>query len=285
MSIKTKHVLGLSGGKDSSALAVYMNNHYPDLDIEYFFTDTGYELKETYDYLNKLKTRLDKPIKYLNPFNSFDYFMKKYNNFLPSATARWCTINMKLQPFEKYIEPYLKDGYEVITYVGIRYDERGRVGYKPTNPNIKAKFPFIDDAIDKAGVEQILSDAGLGLPEYYKWRSRSGCTFCFFQRKIEWVNLKKNHPEAFEHAKSLEKKATDNQSPFTWCGKGESLEELEKPERMKAIEKDYEKKKLKEREKLKQEMEKNPFLKGENLEREFEYMDDEVSSSCLICHK
>ena len=51
MSIKTKHVLGLSGGKDSSALAVHMNNHYPDLDIEYFFTDTGYELKETYDYL------------------------------------------------------------------------------------------------------------------------------------------------------------------------------------------------------------------------------------------
>ena len=78
MSAKTKHVLGLSGGKDSSALAVHMNNHYPDLDIEYFFTDTGYELKETYDYLNKLKTRLDKPIKYLNPHNTFDYFMKKY---------------------------------------------------------------------------------------------------------------------------------------------------------------------------------------------------------------
>ena len=61
--------------------------------------------------------------------------------------------------FEKYIEPYLKDGYEVITYVGIRYDERGRVGYKPTNPKIIAKFPFIDDAIDKAGVEQISPQA------------------------------------------------------------------------------------------------------------------------------
>lgn len=282
---KVKHVLGLSGGKDSSALAVHMNRHYPDLDIEYFFTDTGYELKETYDYLNKLKTRLDKPIKYLNPLNSFDYFMKKYNNFLPSQTARWCTINMKLEPFEKYIQPYLKDGYEVITYVGIRYDERGRVGYKPTNPNVKAKFPFIDDAIDKAGVEQILDEAGLGLPEYYKWRSRSGCTFCFFQRKIEWVNLKKTHPDAFEHAKSLEKKATESQTQFTWCGKGESLEDLEKPERMKAIEEDYAKRKERDRKKMLQEMEKNPFLKGENLQKDFDYMDDEVSSSCLICHK
>ena len=37
---KTKHVLGLSGGKDSSALAVYMRDNHPELDIEYFFTDT-----------------------------------------------------------------------------------------------------------------------------------------------------------------------------------------------------------------------------------------------------
>ena len=42
------------------------------------FTDTGYELSETYDYLDKLKTRLDKPIKYISPTNSFDYYLKKY---------------------------------------------------------------------------------------------------------------------------------------------------------------------------------------------------------------
>ncbi len=29
---KTKHLLGLSGGKDSAALAVHMNNKYSDLD-------------------------------------------------------------------------------------------------------------------------------------------------------------------------------------------------------------------------------------------------------------
>ena len=226
MSGKQKHVLGLSGGKDSSALALYMNKHYPEIEMDYFFTDTGYELQETYDFLNKLKTRLDRPIAYLNPSNSFDYFMKKYNNFLPSPTARWCTINMKLKPFEQWIAPDLKEGTEVFTYVGIRYDERGRVGYKPTNPLLKAKFPFIDDAIDREGVYQILNESGLGLPDYYKWRSRSGCSFCFFQRKIEWVNLKENHPEKFEYAKSLEKQSTSEHSKFTWMGK-ETLEELD----------------------------------------------------------
>ena len=41
-----RHVLGLSGGKDSSALAVYMKDKVPEM--EYYFCDTGKELPETY---------------------------------------------------------------------------------------------------------------------------------------------------------------------------------------------------------------------------------------------
>ena len=65
MTKKTRHVLGLSGGKDSAALAIHMDKNYPDIEVEYFFTDTGYELQETYDFLNKLKTRLKNPIHYI----------------------------------------------------------------------------------------------------------------------------------------------------------------------------------------------------------------------------
>ena len=281
---KTKHILGLSGGKDSAALAVHMNNKHPDINVEYFFTDTGYELKETYTFLDKLKTRLDKPIHYIHPTNSFDYYMKKYNNFLPSQMARWCTIEMKLKSMEKWLKPALDEGQEIITYVGIRYDERGRVGYKPTNPLIKARFPFIEDTIDKEAVMEILETSGLGLPDYYKWRSRSGCTFCFFQKKSEWVGLKENHPEAFEHAKSLEKTSDKHDSPFTWI-KGLPLKELEKPENIVKIkahhEKQLEKLKIKKRKKH----ESNPFLKGEDLNIEENLALDDVSSSCLICHK
>ena len=281
---ETKHILGLSGGKDSAALAVHMNKKYPDLDIEYFFTDTGYELKETYDFLNKLKTRLDKPIHYINPRNSFDYYLKKYNNFLPSATARWCTIEMKLKSMETWLKPALDAGQEIITYVGIRYDERGRVGYKPTNDLIKAKFPFIEDCIDKDGVMEILESSGLGLPDYYKWRSRSGCTFCFFQKRSEWIGLKENHPKAWEHAKSLEKQATDNASAFTWI-KDMPLTELEKPEMIAKV-KEQHKKQIEKLKKNKQKIQQNnPFLKGEDLNIEENLALDDVSSSCLICHK
>ena len=282
--MKERHVLGLSGGKDSAALAVHMNEKYPHIPIEYFFTDTGYELDETYKFLDKLKTRLSRPIKYICPTNTFDYFMKKYNNFLPSATARWCTVEMKLKPFEAWIAPSLKEGVQIYTYIGIRYDERGRVGYKPTNPLIKAKFPFVDDFIDREGVTDILENSGLGMPEYYKWRSRSGCQFCFFQRHIEWLGLKKNHPEQFEYAKSLEKTGNNGESRFTWIHE-ESLFELEQPERVKAIKKNFQRQ-LERLKKMKAEkINNNPFLKGEDIQIEQNISQDDVSSSCLICHK
>ena len=281
---ETKHILGLSGGKDSAALAVHMNKKYPDLDLEYLFTDTGYELKQTYDFLNKLKTRLDKPIHYINPRNSFDYFLKKYNNFLPSPTARWCTIEMKLKSMEAWLKPALDAGQEIITYVGIRYDERGRIGYKPTNNLIKAKFPFIEDCIDKEGVMEILDSSGLGLPDYYKWRSRSGCTFCFFQRRSEWIGLMENNPSAWEHAKSLEKQATDNASAFTWI-KDMPLTELEKPEVIAKVKEQHKQQLEKLKLKKDKQMQNNPFLKGEDIHVEENLALDDVSSSCLICHK
>ena len=62
-----RHLLGISGGKDSAALAIYMNTHHPEIDFEYFYTDTGKELPEVYDFLNQLEGFLGKEIHRLNP--------------------------------------------------------------------------------------------------------------------------------------------------------------------------------------------------------------------------
>lgn len=37
MGNKVRHILGLSGGKDSTALAIWMRQKYPDIPMEYFF--------------------------------------------------------------------------------------------------------------------------------------------------------------------------------------------------------------------------------------------------------
>lgn len=241
MEKNIKHVLGLSGGKDSSALAIYMKDNFPDLDIEYFFTDTGEELDEVYEYLNYLEGYLGKSINYLDPKRDFKHYLKQYNNFLPSAQSRWCTVRLKLTPFEKWVEKeFIEKGFKIYSYVAIRSDESFREGLK-SKKDIKTILPFRDNHIDKEGVFEILENSGLGLPKYYEWRSRSGCTFCFFQRKIEWVGLLERHPEAFEQAKAMEKTALSSGSPFTWCEQ-ESLEELSKPERIAQIKSDHQKK-------------------------------------------
>ncbi len=278
MSDKIKHVLGISGGKDSAALAVYMRDNYPELDIDYFFTDTGKELPEVYNFLSKLEGYLGKPILRINPDRDFDFWLMQHNNFLPSAQARWCTICMKLKPFEAWVGKFLNEGYTVYSYVAIRSDEEYREGYQSRHENLKVKMPFRENGIDKKGVIDILEYSGLGLPDYYKWRSRSGCTFCFFQRKIEWVRLLEKHPDAFEEAKSYEKTATACGSPFTWS-EHESLEELSKPERIAQIKQDYEKR----LERLKKQRMSNP-LRPDNTDID---IDDLYGKSkvCLACHK
>ena len=82
----SRHVLGLSGGKDSAALAIYLRDHYPDIHnrVEYFFTDTGAELQEVYDFLDKLEAYLGKEIKKLSPERDFEHWLKIHNNYLPS---------------------------------------------------------------------------------------------------------------------------------------------------------------------------------------------------------
>ena len=72
---------------------------------------------------------------------------------------------------------------------------------------------------------RILEESGVGIPEYYRWRSRSGCSFCFFQRKEEWVGLKREHPQLFEEAKAYEKTDPASGERFTWR-QGETLDEL-----------------------------------------------------------
>ena len=272
------HVLGLSGGRDSAALAVYMRQNHPDFDIDYFFTDTGKELPEVYEFLGKLEGFLGKPILRLNPDRDFDFWLRQYNNYLPSAQSRWCTRQLKLRPFEQWIRPALDDGIRVFSYVAIRADEEYREGYSSRHANLGVRLPFKDAGIDKAGVLELLDGAGLGLPAYYEWRTRSGCTFCFFQQKIEWVRLMERHPDAFEEAKTYEKNALEHGSPFTW-NEGESLDELSRPERIERIREDHDRRIAK----IRAAAQPNPLRPdGDPLDIDDLYGQAKV---CLACHK
>jgi len=336
---KTRHVLGISGGKDSAALAVYMKTKYPSINMEFYSCDTGKELDETYQLVKNLEVYLGIKIELLlatretSEADPFDHFLKMHGGYLPSATARWCTKKLKLDPFEKYV-----GNDPVLSYVGIRGDEE-REGYISTKSNIQSIFPFrkniwsediiakvlsnqnldkvmpmfsnvdwgrnkekvealISKKIDtsftlkhklnaildsdikgfnhlvfqflkttdyplaaetdfalldneevlvKSDIFKILEESGVGVPEYYKKikfevngkmgeyaRSRSGCYFCFYQQKIEWVWLYEQHPDLFQKALEYEK------TGYSWSE--EALGDLIKPERIQQIKEDYIKK-------------------------------------------
>lgn len=338
MKNKVRHVLGISGGKDSAALAIYLFEKYPQLDIEYYTCDTGKELGATYDLIDNLEVYLGKKIERLvsapeSHEDPFDHFLKLYGGYLPSSISRWCTRKLKLDPFEEWVgdDP-------VISYVGIRGDE-DREGYISTKTNIQSIFPFRkniwsedviaklltnsnipklvdwykergstkldrilslvqepvsprfirtnklhalldldtkafneiafqflqttayplsqtnqfplldnEDVLVRGDIFRILKDSGVGVPQYYEKisfehngqkgeyaRSRSGCFFCFYQQKIEWIWLYEQHPELYKKAMQYEKDG------YTWM-QDESLADLIQPERMARIKKDFIKK-------------------------------------------
>jgi 3'-phosphoadenosine 5'-phosphosulfate sulfotransferase (PAPS reductase)/FAD synthetase len=338
MGNKVRHVLGISGGKDSAALAIYLRDKYPSLDIEYYTCDTGKELDETYELIDKLEVYLGKKIIKLKAAEKssqdpFDHFFNVYGGYLPSSSSRWCTKKLKLDPFEDFV-----GNDPVISYVGIRGDE-DREGYISKKANIQSIFPFRkniwsedviakvlrndnipavleiynflhgskvhdrttqiieqkitpknpiqqklnllldrgikefnevvfeflrttsyplatvqsfplvdnDDILVRDDIFNLLRTSGVGVPAYYEKiefevngkkgeyaRSRSGCFFCFFQQKIEWVWLMEQHPDLYEKAMQYE----NDKEGFTWT-QHESLLEMRLPERVKAIKEEY----------------------------------------------
>lgn len=364
---KIRHVLGISGGKDSAALAIYMKTKYPELNLEFYSSDTGKELEETYQLIRNLEVYLGVKINILKGAENssedpFDHFLKMYGGYLPSSNARWCTKKLKLDPFENYVgtDP-------VVSYVGIRGDEE-REGYISTKKNIQSIFPFrkniwsedvvakvlsnqnmdlietysktidfgkyqdkaieiirkkIDssftqsqklnalldanvkgfnhlvfqflktteyplasestfplldneDILIRDDIFRILRESGVGVPAYYDKidfeingktgqyaRSRSGCYFCFYQQKIEWVWLYEQHPELYKKAMEYEKDG------YTWA-QGESLEELIKPKRIAQIKEEYVK-----RMERKASKNKSPYL--------IDILDEEEEIGCASC--
>lgn len=165
---KVRHVLGISGGKDSASLAIYLHQRHPELEVEYYFCDTGKELPETYELINKLEVYLGKKVTKLEAAakshkDPFDHHLDNFGGFLPSSTARWCTKKLKLDPFEKFVgdDP-------VVSYVGIRGDE-DRDGYISKKSNIQSIFPFRKNIWSEDVVKKVLANENIGkVTKFYK---------------------------------------------------------------------------------------------------------------------
>ncbi len=204
---RTRVIVGLSGGADSTVLALfaaaYLAPHYPN--IEFLFTDTKAEPESCYETLDKVERVTGIPITRIVPEKGLFEIVEHYNGFLPNTQQRYCTRELKLNPLLAYMKSKESEfGY--VSLAGIRVDEADRdgVSFAYSMENANAQFPLISLSITKKMVFDILARS-VGIPGAYRFRSRSGCSCCFFQRNAELIGLLMNSPADFLAAEKLEK--------------------------------------------------------------------------------
>lgn len=187
----TAHVIALSGGKDSTALALRLAEVEPR-DYKYLITPTGNELPEMLAHWEHLEQLLGKPLiritggTLLALIDEFDA--------LPNWRQRWCTRRLKIEP----CLAYLKREAPAILYVGLRADEDEREGIY--SRDVTCRFPLREWGWGLGEVQGYLRERGIKIPE------RTDCAWCYGQRLPEWRRLLEKHPELYAEAEALEER-------------------------------------------------------------------------------
>ena len=180
-------VCTFSGGRTSAFMGRMLQEHpkYKDFDKVFIFANTGKELPETLDFINKCDKEWNLNIVWLEADvvyekgvgtkfkvvnyetasrngKPFEDMLKKYP--LPTNYGSNCTRELKLAPINKYVKSL---GYkEVYTAMGIRYDERHRESNTAKENNIiypliydiKVDNKFIRDWLDIQSFDLTLKD-------------------------------------------------------------------------------------------------------------------------------
>jgi hypothetical protein len=110
---------------------------------------------------------------------------------VPFVTRRWCTHWFKVDALHKYFNT---PAFELI---GIDAGESRRAKIQTRN-GLESRYPLLEQEIDRNGCVEIISKHGLPLP------MKSGCYICPFQKRSQWVQLRRTHPCLFERAAILE---------------------------------------------------------------------------------
>jgi 3'-phosphoadenosine 5'-phosphosulfate sulfotransferase (PAPS reductase)/FAD synthetase len=189
-----RHIVALSGGKDSTAMALILAEEEPR-DYEYVITPTGDEFPDMVEHWRKLEAMLGKPLTVLSSGYTLDSLIEKYQ-MLPNHRSRFCTRILKIEPFIAFMAA----AAPAVSYVGLRADEEARQGAIYGNiEGIEQRFPLRERGMGEQDVWDYLDVRGICIPP------RTDCEKCFFQRLEEWRDFLKRDPVGFARAVQLEK--------------------------------------------------------------------------------
>lgn len=187
------HIVALSGGKDSTAMALRLREIEPDTTFEFVCTPTGNELPPMFEHWRHLGELLDCRLQVLTGGDSLGSLIERWNA-LPNWRQRWCTRVLKIEPFERYLASRLP----ATIYVGIRADESEREGVEYQG-NVVRRFPLLDWGWGLGDVLKYLDERGVVVP------ARTDCAACFFQTLGEWHTLWRDFPDEYVKAEEWER--------------------------------------------------------------------------------
>lgn len=236
-------VCTFSGGRTSAFMGMLLKDlpKYKDYEKVYIFANTGKELPETLDFINKCDKEWGLNVVWLEAdvqdekgvgttFKIVDYntasrkgkpFEDMLNKYpLPNNMASNCTRELKQRPIEKFVKSLGYD--EVITAMGIRWDERHRISNTAKEQNIV--YPLCDDLkVDNKFIRSWWERQpfDLQLKDY-----EGNCDLCFKKSLKKRLTIIKERPGSAEWWLDMENKFRNEAIPRFDLRTNVSIEQL-----------------------------------------------------------
>lgn len=205
-------VFGISGGKDSTAMALWavFESGLPN-PMHFCFCDTGHEHPETLAHLDALGKKLGIPITVVRGPYTFESLAIKKQRF-PSMKARFCTEELKVRPMAQWVEAQ-EFAVDPVIVQGVRAEESAHRATLPAwEDNSKTRGGIYDCMIWRpllrwTHAEIFAIHARQGFepnPLYKQGMRRVGCWPCILVNKRELRQAFWRYPELLTKLKSME---------------------------------------------------------------------------------
>ncbi|XMB66263.1 hypothetical protein RI065_08150 [Mycoplasmatota bacterium zrk1] len=212
--MKEKHIIMFSGGASSSYVAKWVVDKYGKDNCILFFTDTLWEHKDNYRFMEQCAQYLDmewtRVVDGRTPEEVF-FNMK----FLGNARMAKCSEELKVRQTLIYIEDLRDEGYEPILYFGIGPHESHRADnlkrhyeHFPLEP-VECRFPMIDSISQEVKARYIIENEwGIELPKMYKLGfHHANCNGrCVRAGMHHYANLYLEMPEIYKLQEDMEER-------------------------------------------------------------------------------